>query len=66
MRCGVATGEGRLESEEVSGLAGVESPIHIGCDEDPKVWWECQLIKGEDVMEVGSGCMWIEEQSPKM
>ena len=32
-------GESSLESEEVFGLAGIESAVHIGCEENAKMWW---------------------------
>ena len=59
-------GKGILESEEVSGFAGVECAVHIGCEENAKMRWQCQLFKGEDVVVVVSGCVWIKEESTKM
>ena len=54
--------EGGLEGKEASGLAGVKGAVHIGCQEDAEMRWQCELIKGKNVMAVDSGCGWIEKQ----
>ena len=42
-------GKSGLEHEEVSSLAGIESAIHVGCNENVEVWWQRQLFKGVGV-----------------
>ena len=55
-----------LKSEEVAGLAGVVGAVHVGVEEDGEVWWELQLVQGEDVVSIGGGCVGILEESAKV
>ena len=45
-----------LESEEVAGLAGVISAVHVGVEENGEMWWKLQLVQGEDVVTIGGRC----------
>ena len=52
--------EGCSESEEVAGLAGVESAVHIGIEKDAEMWWQCELIQSEYVVVVGG--VWLAQE----
>ena len=43
---------GRLESEEITGLAGVVGAVHVGVEEDVEVWREVQLVQCKNVAAV--------------
>ena len=57
---------GRLESEEITGLAGVVGAVHVGVEEDVEVWREVQLVQCKNVVSVGGGCVWILEEIAKV
>ena len=50
-------GVGRLKSEVVASLAWIVSAVHIGVEENAKVCGELELIKCENVVAVGGGCV---------
>ena len=48
-----------LRDEKVSSL----SAVHLGVQKDAEMWRQVELIKGENVMSVGGGRVWVEEKS---